>query len=322
MSRTASWRVGGAALVVTLVFVWPDHARAQYKGLRIPGSAGLQAGTQAPPGIYVGNLFWVYPTDTLKDDNGDEIGSGNTSLTPMLEAILVSWVTNYKIFGGNVGGTVGLPWMKNLIERDLLDIDSGWGYSDSILTPLQIGWHKPRYDMLAGYTLYLPTGNYEAGGRDNSGFGMVAQELAFAATGFFDEKRLWHGAGSVAHEFHTKKNDVDIRVGQIMTIEGGFGRTFYKKVNNPLPLITNIGVIAYRQFKVTEDSGADVASIVEGLKDRVYGIGPEFNIFIPQAKLSVIARLVPEFGARVRTQGTTFTLTVVYAAKSLAHHAP
>jgi hypothetical protein len=240
MSRTASWRVGGAALVVTLVFVWPDHARAQYKGLRIPGSAGLQAGTQAPPGIYVGNLFWVYPTDTLKDDNGDEIGSGNTSLTPMLEAILVSWVTNYKIFGGNVGGTVGLPWMKNLIERDLLDIDSGWGYSDSILTPLQIGWHKPRYDMLAGYTLYLP----------------------------------------------------------------------------------NIGVIAYRQFKVTEDSGADVATIVEGLKDRVYGIGPEFNIFIPQAKLSVIARLVPEFGARARTQGTTFSVTVVYAAKSLAHHAP
>jgi hypothetical protein len=48
--------------------------------------------------------------------------------------------------------------------------------------------------------------------------------------------------------------------------------------------------------------------------------GPEVNVFIPEAKLSVVARVIPEFGARVRTQGLAFSLTVVYAAKSLAHH--
>lgn len=320
--RRLAQTLRGATLVAALTLAMPSAAVAQYKGLRIPGSVGLQAGTQAPPGIYVGNLFWMYPTDTVKDEDGNKIGSGATELTAALDGILVSWVTNAKLAGGNVGGVVGIPWMHELIERNELAVGPGWGYTDTIFTPLQVGWHRPRYDMLAGYTLYLPTGEYEPGGSNNHGFGMVAQELQFAATGFFDEKRLWHGAGSVAHEFHSEKKDTDIRVGQIMTIEGGFGRTFYKKVNNPLPLITNIGVVAYRQFKVTEDSGSDIPEVLLGQKDRVYGIGPEFNIFIPQAKISIVARLIPEFGARVRTQGTSFALTVVYAAKSLAHHTP
>lgn len=303
MSRTHSPHVSRiASLVVVLTLALPVAARAQFKGLRIPGSAGLQAGTQAPPGIYVGNLFYAYPTDTLKDDNGDRLGTGLTDLTVMLDGIFVSWVTNYEIAGGTLGGAVGLPWMKSLIERNALDVDSGWGYTDSIFTRLQVGWHRPRYDMLAGYTLYLPTGKYEPGGTDNSGFGMVAQELAFAATGFFDEKRTWHGAGSVAHEWHSEKKDTDIRVGQIMTIEGGFGRTFYKKVNNPIPLITNIGVVAYRQFKVTDDSGSNVPAVLAGQKDRVYGIGPEVNVFIPQARLTIIGWVIPEL-ARASGRG-------------------
>jgi hypothetical protein len=320
--RFPSTSVRVARLVVTIAAMWPAVASAQYKGLHIPGNVGLHAGSQAPPGIYVGNLLWIYPTDTVKDENGHRTGSGDTGLTSSLDGILVSWVTNYRLGGGTVGGSVGLPWVENRIEGNSLSVDTGWGYTDSIVQPINVGWHRKRYDMLTAYTLYLPTGKYEAGGSDNTGFGMVGQELEFAATGFFDEKRLWHGAGSVAHEWHTKKNDTDIRVGQVMTVEGGFGRTFYKKVNNPLPLVTNIGVVAYRQFKVTEDSGSDVPAALAGQKDRVYGLGPELNVFIPQVRLTVIARVIPEFGARVRTQGTTVSITVVYLAKSLARHAP
>jgi hypothetical protein len=99
-----------------------------------------------------------------------------------------------------------------------------------------------------------------------------------------------------------------------MTVAGGFGRTFDEKMNHPLPLITNIGSFAHRQFTLIEDSGSDIPEVRLGQNHRVYGIGPEFNIFIPQAKISVIARRIPEFGARVRTQGTSFALTVVYAA--------
>jgi hypothetical protein len=93
-------------------------------------------------------------------------------------------------------------------------------------------------------------------------------------------------------------------------------------VNNPLPLITNVGVVGYGQFKVTDDSGSAVSPLVRGEKDRVFGLGSEVNVFIPQARLTVIARVLPEFGARLRTQGTTISISVAYVAKSFVAHQP
>ncbi len=72
----------------------PLPAFGQYKGDHIPGFLGLDAGTQAPPGIYVGDLLWVYPTSTIKDNNGNKINQRG-SLTSTLDGILVSWVSNY-----------------------------------------------------------------------------------------------------------------------------------------------------------------------------------------------------------------------------------
>jgi hypothetical protein len=77
---------------------------------------------------------------------------------------------------------------------------------------------------------------------------------------------LWHAAGNFAYEWHTKKKDLDLRVGQILTLEYGAGRTPYKKINNPLPLITNIGLVGYGQFKVAEDNGSDASPLAGGEK--------------------------------------------------------
>ena len=45
-------------LIVTVLTV---RCEAQYKGDHIPGFLGLDSGTQAPPGLYVGNVVWIYP---------------------------------------------------------------------------------------------------------------------------------------------------------------------------------------------------------------------------------------------------------------------
>jgi hypothetical protein len=38
----------------------------QYKGDHIPGFAGLESRFQAPPGLYVGDVVWVYPTSSRR----------------------------------------------------------------------------------------------------------------------------------------------------------------------------------------------------------------------------------------------------------------
>src|SRR5258707_3578378 len=77
--------------------VLPVLSQAQYKGDHIPGFLGLSSGTRAPPGLYLGNLGWVYPTSTVKDNVGHDITLPG-SLTSTAEIILVSMVTNYKLF--------------------------------------------------------------------------------------------------------------------------------------------------------------------------------------------------------------------------------
>jgi hypothetical protein len=79
----------------TLVFT--VHVSAQYRGDHIPGFLGLSSGTQAPPGLYVANVVWVYPTSTIKDNNGNSVNLPG-SLTSTADIILLSAVTNYKLF--------------------------------------------------------------------------------------------------------------------------------------------------------------------------------------------------------------------------------
>src|SRR5256885_15076825 len=110
MERTSLMlRVSQCLSFLALLFIVLS-CEAQYKGDHIPGFVGLESGSQAPPGIYVGNLVYVYPTDTIKANNGNSINLPG-SLTVTADAILLSVVTNSKVLGGNVGWSLGFPFM-------------------------------------------------------------------------------------------------------------------------------------------------------------------------------------------------------------------
>jgi hypothetical protein len=146
--------------------------------------------------------------------------------------------------------------------------------------------------------------------------------LSLGTTAYLDQKKMWNAAVNFALEFNSEKRHTNIRVGDVGTFEGGLGRTFYKKVSGPIPIVMNLGLAGYAQFKVTGDSGSDIPLALRGLKDHIFALGPEFNIFIPKPSLSLLARYEPEFGARNRTQGQTFVFSLVWVAKSLVRHRP
>jgi hypothetical protein len=292
--------------------------QAQYKGDHIPGFLGLDSGTQAPPGLYIGNLVWVYPTDTVKDDSGNSVPLPG-SLTSTADVILLQAVTNYKILGGKVGGSIAFPFIKNRIQTNSLDVNTGFGYSD-MFTSLTLGWSLKRADITAGYNLYMPTGSFSPNGTDNTGLGMWGNEFTVGTTIHLDQKKLWNAAAAFGFEFHTDKRDTNIHVGDMGTVEGGFGRTFYKKTGGPIPIIMNVGAAGYAQFKITGDSGSDIPPALQGFKDRVFALGPEFNVFFPKPRLTFLVRYEPEFGARNRPEGQTILFSLAWVAKSLIKH--
>ncbi len=303
-----------------IVTAFPVVSQAQYKADDIPGFLGLSNGTQPPPGFYFGSLAWVYPTDTVKDNNGNSVTLPG-SLTSTAEIILVNVVTNYKILGANFGASVGVPFIKDRIQANSLDVSTSFAFTD-MFAGVNLGWHLKRADVMAGYNLYIPSGNFAPGGNNNTGLGMWGNEFTIGSTVYLDQKRLWNLAGTFALEINTDKSGTNIQVGNLGTVSWGLGRTFYKKVSGPIPLIMNVGAVGYAQFKVTGDSGSDIPPALMGFKDRVFAAGPEFNIYVPKPRLTFLVRYEPEFGARIRTQGQTVIFSLAWVAKSFARHQP
>src|SRR5271155_581672 len=124
-----------ACLIVTVLTALSE---AQYKGDHIPGFIGLESGSQAPPGLYIDNVVWVYPTSTIKDNAGNAISLPG-SLTSTAEIILLSVVTNYKVFGANVAGDIAFPFIKNRIQTNSLDVSTSFAYTDMFLGAT-LGW--------------------------------------------------------------------------------------------------------------------------------------------------------------------------------------
>jgi len=322
--RTSIIRAAATAgMAAALVLGSSGAAHAQLKGHYIPGFTGLQNGSQAPPAITVILPIFFYTTDTLKDDNGDELGSHPRINSSFLGPGLV-WVTNVKVLGGSLGGQLlPIAFMKARIEGPSLDVPGEFRFTDIYFQPVQLGWEKPRADFVAGWGFFAPTGKWELGGDENGGLGMWSNLFQAGTTVRLDTKRQWTASVLGSFEIHSDKKDTDIKAGNILTLEGGLARNFYKPVaGTPIPRITTIGLVYYSQAKVSSDSASILNRVLQQRKDHVFGLGAEASVFLPKQKFLVGFRFVPEFGAIDRTQGYTFLITLGYQIKSLMKMPP
>jgi hypothetical protein len=322
MRRTCERSAAAVIAAGMLLAVLATDAGAQLKGHYVPGFTGLQNGTQPSPGISIFLPVYFYTTDDIRNDDGESIGDG-----PRVHVTFTgpgaAWVTNAKVLGANLGGSAApIALIKSRLEGNALDVPGSFQFTDIFLQPVQPGWHTPRADFVAGYGLFLPTGKWDLGGDDNAGLGMWSYLFQAGTTVNLDAGHTWSVSTLASYEIHSHKEDTDIKVGDILTLEGGLGRTFLKMEmvgERPVPsLITIVGLAYYGQFKVTSDEGGQLTPLLEGRKDRVYGLGPEVTMIIPQSRLVFGLRVEPEFGARNRTQGWTIMFTGAYELKSLS----
>jgi len=85
-------------------------------------------------------------------------------------------------------------------------------------------------------------------------------------------------------------------------VEGGAGRSFLKGAGQA-------GLAYAMQWKVSDDSGSDVAAISRGNRNRVYGLGPSITmpVFAKGNLVGLVnATYLREFGARTNFEGNVF----------------
>lgn len=300
--------------ILFLVLLISSLSNAQLKGGHILGGVGLQSGTQAPENtlaVYVPGYF--YAASSLRNSDGD-ISVHNPDINAFVTGAGVSWVSDFKILGANYGATALFAFASNKIEGNNVNIDGSLAFTDTYLIPVQLGWHKKRADFMFSYALYLPTGKYTAGASDNSGLGMFINEFSLGTTLFFNEKKTLHFATTVSYEINGKKKDTDIKTGDILSLEGGLGKTFYcfNAEKTAPKAIISAGLIYYLQYKVTNDEIPIGPIVWTGDKDRVAALGAEVNFIHIKSTSTIGLRWLGEVSAINRFQGNTFFLTLAH----------
>lgn len=307
--QTTKFMLALALLLICL------SGNAQLKGGHILGAMGLQSGTQTPANtlsVYIPGYF--YTASSLRDANGDK-ALANPDLTMTITGVGASYVSEFKILGANYGATVLLPFAANTIQGNSVDATNSLAYTDTYIQPLQLGWHNKRADFVFSYQMYLPTGRYTAGASDNTGLGMFMNEFSAGTTLFFNDKKTLHFSALASYEINGKKKDTDIKTGDILSIEGGLGKTFYmlNSAKTAPTGILNAGLIYYLQYKMTSDKiPVPIIGIVEGDKDHIGGIGAEINYYHIGCSTSAGFRWIGEVDAVNRFQGNTFFLTLAH----------
>ncbi|KAF2343121.1 SphA family protein [Flavobacterium tistrianum] len=308
------------AAIFTLLFFCAASADAQLKGTHLLGDMGLQSGTQAPPSFMPAVALYDYQTSKLIRADGEKLDIPHINM--FLLGFGGNFVTNFKILGGNYGGSVLIAFASSRIEGDLVSTKSSLAFTDMYIQPLQLGWKTKKADFTAGYALYLPTGKYELGGDDNAGMGILSNEFSAGTTYYFDAQKEWNISALFSYALNSRKKNTggnELKPGSLLTVEGGLGRTWIKPVKgNPMPMVINAGLVYYMQFKATKDEMMipQINNVEFDLKnkDRIYALGAEGNIFIPSIKSSIGIRWLGELGAVNRTQGNSFFLTLAPCA--------
>lgn len=291
-------------LIVMWLAIGP--AIGQERGQYIPGTAGLNSGIQTPEGITYANLFVWYPTTKFKDQNGDTAPI-DFDLDLLVDLNLLAYTTKAKFLGANYGMAVVVPIVNTPVSLPRIGANiSPVGIGDIYVEPLNLGWKLKKADVKAAYGFVAPTGKFGAP-NDTTTTDYWGHQITFASTVYLDKTRLTQFSFNTNWEFHQKKRHEDLKVGNNMTLEAGVGKIFVKNQGKQL---IQFGVVGYAEFQMTNDSGTAVPALTADNKDRVFAIGPEFGVILPTKKFNFLARVLPEFGARNRTQGVTVVIGI------------
>jgi hypothetical protein len=297
-------------LVLVLMFVittLSTAAFAQERGQYLPGFRGLNLAEQPPPGVTYANYFFWYPANKLKDRNGNS--TINVELDLAADMSLLAYAPKKKFLGASYSASIAIPIQNTAVSLPNVGVGmtAGAGLGDIYVEPIALGWKLKKGKIRAGYGFVAPTGRYNVGATNNLSTDFWGHQFAFGGTYNPGKTALWQINAHSVWEVHQTKRHEDVKVGNNVTFEYGFGRTFVKHQGKQL---IQVGLVGYSEFQLTDDSGTGVTAFNRRAKDRVNALGGEFGLIAPAKKLNFMVRVMPEYGAYSRTQGVTVVVAL------------
>lgn len=275
-------------------------------GHYVNGGEGIKVASVPPPGgtgFYWKMYNMFYNASRMKTDKGKK-APGNFDVSVYALANRFIYSSDIEILGGNLLFDAIIPVSYTDISYKGIGpasfSDNKFGLGDIYVDPLFIGWHGERWDALAAFGIYFPTGEFDKNEPASPGMGFWTFMFSLGGTVYFDEAKTWSASILARYEIHTEQDETDITPGNHFHFEYGIG----KNING-----FDIGVAGYCHWQVTDDSGPGTTSD----KEQAYAIGPEIGYTFESIGLNVSLRTLWEFENRNKSQGNMTSLNFVYA---------
>lgn len=296
------WRWMAAGLLL-LPAAPAAMAQSQDLGHKILGGAGLDAGTQADAGLYVGDRLLHYHADELNDRNGERVPVEGLDIDAASNVTGVS--RTLKLDGAlYFSASVAVPIVRLSLNSDepRASVDR-FGFGDVFVEPARLGLRHPHFDVVTSYGFYAPTGQAP---RSGVGARQWSQQVSAGGTVFFDDRRGWRLSALASYDLYHKKTGIDIRRGDTVQVQGGFGGPIFHRIE--------AGIAGYALWQVQNDSGSDLPLILRGARDHVIGLGPEIDVAIPAIRARLTIRHEWDLATRSRPEGQILVAGLSFVA--------
>ena len=299
--------------ICLVLLVYSTAAYAQNLGHKLPGLLGLDAGRIPEPGLYVVDRAGVYDADKLRDRNGSLIGPLN--LVAYSNAFGLSYT--FKLTDGiflttTVGGPIaGIK--LDLGNRQQANLDL-LGLADPYIQPIRLGWRKQRFELVTSYGIYLPTDKSALAGGSGISSGQITHQFSAGGSGYFKDRTRFLTA-LASYQLNMRQRGIDITRGDTVQIEGGLGTKL-------LGSLVETGIASYALWQVRNDRGANLPPVLRGVRDQVYGIGPEAAVVVKAIHGQVRVRYEWDIGVRARPQGQIFFVGINFLVQKPQQRIP
>jgi len=279
---------------------------AQQGGHYIGGATGLENGSTAPPGIFVSEIPIVERVNALKGSDGATLAKPDINVFANMLALAVT--TRKTFLGASYGASVIVPFVNTRFTANFFNFNASaesGGLSDIYFSPLTLGWEKGNANFTVNYGLYAPNGSFDPSSSLNPGLGFWEHQIQAGTTFSIGKEKLWNTSFLTTWEINHTKTELDVRPGPMVTGEYSFGRRFDKYQ-------MNAGIAGYGYKKLSPDSGSGINPSLQGIKDRSFGIGPEWKYTNIKWHLGFDARFEQQFGVQAKTSGNITVISITY----------
>lgn len=250
----------------------------------------------AKPGF---NYFFEndYYFGKQKDKDGKDL-STNDKINVFVNAHVFEYVTPIKFLGATYSADMVAAFASVSTKSDKPDKDGNKkgslsGITDFYVEPVVLSWSSKYVDSKFVVGFNTPTG--EAGISKDHWSVAVSGDFAI----FFNPERTIELALLPTYEIHSDNLSSDLKEGDDLILKYALGYKFLG--------VNEIGVHGYSVLQMTDDLGGGK----KAGEDNVHAAGIQYQRWFESVGVQLSALFSQEFGAKGRSQGSRFHVTLI-----------